>query len=161
MVPSNFSTSAVKFGCQDWTQAVVTAGPNTKVVCVSILGVEDKGFIKYARGFLRVIVLQTLFSPSSIGPTCGDNIIISRVVIACLHSFFHFFLVLVSFVKPIRIVKIVYFSQVIVVKDLISDQNNALFASAQIRSPFTAIFRVTTIHITPVVVRSGNRMWSV
>lgn len=30
-------------------------------------------------------------------------------------------------------VKIVYFSQVIVVKDLISDQNNALFASAQIR----------------------------
>lgn len=91
MVPSNFSTSAVKFGCQDWTQAVGTAVPNTKVIRVSVQGVQDKGFIKYAQGFLRVIVLQTLFSPSSIGPTCGDNVIISRVDVACLHFLFSFF----------------------------------------------------------------------
>lgn len=89
-------------------------------------------FIKCAQGFLRVIVLQTPFSPSSIGPTCSDEVIISRVDVVCLH----FFLFVSSpsvICKACRYGKEVYFSQVIVVKDLISDQNNALFARAQIR----------------------------
>lgn len=55
----------------------------------------------------------------------------------------------------------VCFQRVIVVKDLTSDQNNVLFAPAQMREPFTPISRVTAIPITPVVVRSGKRMWSV
>lgn len=114
MVPSNFLPSAVKFGCR--------AVSDTEVMWVDTLGIRGQGFLKCAPGFLRVIVLQTPRAPLSSWSCRRRRAVLRGDDDVCLHFFPIFFPSPSVICKASMDGNKICFQQVVVVKDLTSDQ---------------------------------------